>query len=134
MTDEERQRQMDFIINTLAGVTVKVDALVDTQKQAELERKATELNRKAEHEQAELERKADAVRIGRLEEAMVTLARVEQNLIRLVEKSNKRLDVHRVRIDKHKTQLDEHETQIIDLKQILAVLTRIMNERHNGQS
>jgi septal ring factor EnvC (AmiA/AmiB activator) len=31
MTDEERQRQMDFILNTLADVTTKISTLTDAQ-------------------------------------------------------------------------------------------------------
>lgn len=53
MSDEERQRQMDFILNTLAQITAK-------------------------QERAELEREADAVRISRLEESFVTLAQLSQ--------------------------------------------------------
>ncbi len=35
MTDEERQRQMDFILNTLAEVTTKNSTLTDAQARTE---------------------------------------------------------------------------------------------------
>jgi hypothetical protein len=69
MTDEHRQRQMDFIINTLANIT-------------------------ATQERSELERKADAVRIGRLEDSMITLTQVSETLTQLAQRSDERLDEH----------------------------------------
>ncbi len=48
MTDEERQRQMDFTINTLAQLSARFD-------------------------QSDLERRADAVRLLRVEDAMTSL-------------------------------------------------------------
>lgn len=73
MSDEERERQMEFIINTVASLSAKVDAFVDAQKQSERERKA------------------DAVRLARVEEAHVAL-------IRLVERHEERLDNHDSRV------------------------------------
>lgn len=49
--EEERQRQMDFIVDTLAQISARFD-------------------------QAEVERRADAVRIGRIEEAFTSVARL----------------------------------------------------------
>ena len=60
MTDEEYERQKEFILNTLARVSAKLDGVADIQAQAELERKA------------------DEVRIGRLEESFVTLTQLVQ--------------------------------------------------------
>jgi hypothetical protein len=56
MSDEERQRQMDFILNNLPQVTAKIDGLADIQK-------------------------ADPVRIGRLEDAFVTLTKLQERVV-----------------------------------------------------
>ena len=56
MSEEERQRQMDFIVNTLAQLTAKVDGTADIQK-------------------------ADATRIGRLEDAFVTLTKLSERVV-----------------------------------------------------
>jgi high-affinity Fe2+/Pb2+ permease len=109
MTDEQRQRQMDFIVNTLAGLTAKIDALTDT------------------HTMSELERKADAVRTGRLEESMVTLARVSETLTQLAQKYGERLV-------EHDAQINEHDSQITDVKQAIVILTKLLNERRNGKA
>jgi t-SNARE complex subunit (syntaxin) len=95
MTDEERQRQMDFIINTLANIT-------------------------ATQERSELERQADAVRIGRLEDSMVTLTQVSETLTQLVQKSDERLD--------------EHQEQITDVREAIVILTKLVDEGRNGQA
>jgi Mg2+ and Co2+ transporter CorA len=58
MREDERQRQMDFILNNLAQISAKVDALSDAQL------KSDQVQR------------ANAVRIGRLEEAFVTLTQL----------------------------------------------------------
>ncbi|MEJ7711894.1 MAG: hypothetical protein WKF84_19000 [Pyrinomonadaceae bacterium] len=58
MTDEERQRQMDFIIGTLAQLSAKVDGLADA------------------HAGSEQLRQADAVRIGRVEESFSTVTKL----------------------------------------------------------
>jgi hypothetical protein len=60
MNEEERQRQMDFIINTLASLSARIDSLVESQKISEQEQRA------------------DAVRLARLEEAFVTVSRLSQ--------------------------------------------------------
>jgi hypothetical protein len=73
MTEEERQPQMDFILNTLAQVTVKVDGLADSLAKSDQERRA------------------DAPRIARLEDSFVTLTR-------LAERFNERLDEHHTRV------------------------------------
>jgi hypothetical protein len=81
VTDEERQRQMDFIVNTLAqvsvrldGITIKVDGLTDSQSKTEEERRA------------------DEIRIARLEEAYATMTR-------LAERFYERLDNNRMRVE-----------------------------------
>ncbi|HEV7374735.1 MAG TPA: hypothetical protein VGN95_08455 [Pyrinomonadaceae bacterium] len=56
MSEEERQRQMDFIVNTLAQLTAKIDGMADIQK-------------------------ADAIRIGRLEDAFVTLTKLSERAV-----------------------------------------------------
>jgi hypothetical protein len=109
MTDEERQRQMDFIVNTLARLSVKVDALVDTQAQAELERKA------------------DAVRIGRVEDSLVTLTQLSETLTQLAQRFDERLE-------KHDERLNEHQAEIVDVKQAVVILTKLVSEGRNGQS
>ncbi len=106
MTDEERQRQMDFIINTLANIT-------------------------ATQERTELERKADAVRIGRLEDSMVTLTQVSETLTQLAQKSDERLDEHQEKITDLR---DVHQEQITDLREAILILTKIVNERRNGRA
>lgn len=116
MTDEERQRTMEFILEQQAQFSVNLQKLEEIQKQAELERKASELDRKA----SELERKADAVRIGRVEESMITLTRLSESLARIAQR--------------HDERLDEHAEQISDVKQAVVILTRIVNEGRNGQS
>ncbi len=40
MTNEERQRQMDFIIGALAQISAKTDSLADSVFKMDLERKA----------------------------------------------------------------------------------------------
>jgi hypothetical protein len=58
MSEDERPRQMDFILNSLAQLTVKIDGLTENiDGLANIQR-------------------ADAVRIGRIEEAFVTLTRL----------------------------------------------------------
>lgn len=55
MSEDERQRMMDFIVNSLAQLTAKIDSMADIQK-------------------------ADAVRISRLEDAFVTLNRLVEQM------------------------------------------------------
>jgi hypothetical protein len=56
MSEDERQRRMDFILNSLAQLTVKIDGMADIQR-------------------------ADAVRVSRLEEAFVTLRQLSERVI-----------------------------------------------------
>jgi hypothetical protein len=109
MNEEERQRQMDFISNTLAHASAKIDSLAEMHKLTEQERRMSEQDRRM----SEQERKADAVRLARVEEALVALSRLSQ---RSVER------------------LDEHEEQISDVKKAIVILTRLANERQNGES
>jgi DNA repair exonuclease SbcCD ATPase subunit len=67
MTDEERQRQMDFILNNLAQVTAKIDNLADLQK-------------------------AGAVRINRLEDAFVTLTKLSERIVERLDEHNGRIN------------------------------------------
>jgi hypothetical protein len=55
MSEEERQRQMDFILNSLTQLTAKLDCLADIER-------------------------ADAVRISRLEDAFVTLTQLSERV------------------------------------------------------
>lgn len=73
MSEDERKRQMDFILNNLAQISAKVDALADAQLKSD---------------QVQL---ADAVRISRLEEAFVTLTQLSERVV-------ERLDEHDARI------------------------------------
>jgi chromosome segregation ATPase len=114
MSEEERQRQMDFIVNTLASASAKIDSitekvngLAEMQKLSEQERQMSEQERRV----SEQERKADAVRIARLEEAFVVVSRLSQ------------------RFDER---LDEHETRISDVENAIVMLTRLVSERQNG--
>ena len=71
MSEDERQRQMDFIFSSLAQLTVKLDSL--TEHVDGLTGNVAGF--------ADIQR-ADAVRIGRLEEAFVTLTQLsERSLI-----------------------------------------------------
>ncbi|MBC7909385.1 MAG: hypothetical protein H7Y30_02730 [Pyrinomonadaceae bacterium] len=95
MTDEDRQRTMDFILEQQAQFSVNVQKLEEIQKQAELERKA------------------DAVRIGRVEESIITLTRIAQGF---------------------DERLDNQQEQITDVKQAVVMLAKIVGEGRNGQS
>lgn len=95
MSEEERQRQMDFIVNTLANIT-------------------------ASQQQSELERKADAVRIGRVEESMVTLTRLNEVLTQMVQR--------------HDERLGEHSARIESVEQALVILTKLVDKGHNGNA
>ena len=57
-SEEDRQRQMDFILDTLAQISAKVDGLADA------------------HARSEQLRQADAVRIGRVEESFFTVTKL----------------------------------------------------------
>lgn len=86
MTDEERQRQMDFIINSLAQLTAKIGNLADIQN-------------------------ADAVRIGRLEDAFVTLTQLQTRTV---------------------DRLDEHNGRIGSVEQAIVTLTRLVEGRNGS--
>jgi hypothetical protein len=87
MSEEERQRQMDFIVNTLAQLTAKVDGMADIQK-------------------------ADAIRVGRLEDAFVTLTKLSERVV---------------------DRLDEHHERLDGIEQAIVTLTRLVEQR-NGDS
>ena len=93
MSEEERQRQMDFILNNLAQVSAKVDALADAQM------KSDQVQR------------ADAVRIGRLEEAFVTLTQLSERVF---------------------DRLDEHNARITTVEDAIVTLTRLVERRNGG--
>jgi hypothetical protein len=73
MSEDERQRQMDFILNNLAQISAKVDALSEG------------------HLKSDQMQRADAIRISRLEEAFVTLTQLSERVV-------ERLDEHDARI------------------------------------
>jgi ATP phosphoribosyltransferase regulatory subunit HisZ len=87
MSDEERQRQMDFILNNLPQVTAKIDGLADIHK-------------------------ADDARTGRLEDAFVTLTKLEERVV---------------------DRLDERHTRIDGIEQAIVQLTRLV-DGSNGSS
>jgi hypothetical protein len=66
MSEDERQRQMDFILNSLAQLTVKLDGMADIKR-------------------------ADAVRTGRLEEAFVTLTQLSERVVDRLDEHNARI-------------------------------------------
>ena len=109
MSDEERERQIEFIINTVARLSAKVDALVDAQKQATQER----LDFEQKHRVSEKERKADAVRLARVEEAYVSMMRL---------------------VERHEERLDNHETRVADIEGAIVILTRLLEKNSNGSS
>ncbi|MDT4955559.1 MAG: hypothetical protein QOJ02_3697 [Acidobacteriota bacterium] len=86
MSEEERQRQMDFVVNTLAQLTAKIDGMADIQK-------------------------ADAVRIGRVEDAFVTLTKLSERVV---------------------DRLDEHHERIDGIEQAIITLTRLVEQRNGG--
>ena len=100
---------MDFIVNTLASASAKIDHLAEMHKLSEQERRMSEQDRRV----SEQGRKADAVRIARLEEAFVVVSNLSQ------------------RFDER---LDEHETRISGVENAIVILTRLVSERQNGKS
>jgi chromosome segregation ATPase len=114
MTEEERQRQMDFIVNTLAQASAKIDGIAEkVDSIAEKVDSLAEMQKLSEQERqvSEQERKADAVRIARLEEAFVAVSHLLQ------------------RFDER---LDEHQTRISDVENAIVILTSLVSERQNG--
>ena len=87
MSEEERQRQMDFILNSLFQLTAKVGGLADIER-------------------------ADAVRIGRLEEAFVTLTELSS---RVVER------------------LDEQNARVNNVEQAIVTLTKLVEQHNNSK-
>jgi|GEM_PF-6424870 len=74
MTNEEFERQKEFILNNLARVSAKLDSVAEIQ------------------ERSELERKADEARSGRLEESFVTLTQLVQRHQEWHENHQSRID------------------------------------------
>ena len=93
MGGDERQRLMDFIINTLAQLTAKVASLAE---------KVGGL--------ADIQR-ADAVRVGRVEEAFVTLTQLSERVV---------------------DRLDEHNARITTVEDAIVTLTRLAEQRSGG--
>jgi hypothetical protein len=93
MSEDERQRQMDFILNSLAQLTVKIDGLTENVDGL-----------------ADIQR-ADAVRIGRLEEAFVTLTQLSERVV---------------------DRLDEHNARITNVEDAIVTLTRLVEQRNGG--
>jgi hypothetical protein len=93
MSEDERQRQMDFILNSLAQLTVKLDGLTGNVDGL------TDIQR------------ADAVRIGRLEEAFVTLTQLSERVV---------------------DRLDEHNARITNVEDAIVTLTRLVEQRNGG--
>ena len=90
MCEEERQRQMDFILNSLAQLTVKLDGLTgNVNGLADIQR-------------------ADAVRIGRIEDAFVTLTQLSERVI---------------------DPLDEHNTRLTTVEDAIVTLTGLVAQR-----
>jgi ABC-type transporter Mla subunit MlaD len=141
MTDEERQRQMDFIVETLARVSVRL-------------------------EQTELERKADAVRISRLEETLVTYSELSQRIYerlddafvniaqlsdnisrqseRIAQQSDNiahqserisRLSAGMYQLSERVAErLENHESRIVNVEEAIVILTKLLNRGDNGAS
>jgi hypothetical protein len=84
--EEERQRQMDFIINTLVQLTAKIDSIANIEK-------------------------ADAVSIGRLEDAFVTLTKLSERVV---------------------DRLDEDRERIGGIEQAIVTLTHLIEQRNGG--
>lgn len=93
MSEEERQRQMDFILNSLAQLAVKIDGLTENVDGL-----------------ADIQR-ADAVRIGRLEEAFVTLTQLSERVV---------------------DRQDEHHTRLTTVEDAIVTLARLVAERNGG--
>ncbi|MBV9957912.1 MAG: hypothetical protein JO360_05790 [Acidobacteria bacterium] len=123
MTDEERQRQMDFIVETLARITVRIDRL--GERVEGIGKKVDGLA--ALQAQAELERKADAVRISRVEEALVQHSELFQRMV-------ERLDVSFKNISQLTERSNEHDARIANVEDAIVVLKNLLNRSGNGTS
>lgn len=89
MTEEERQRQMDFIVNTLAQLTPKVDAMADVHVEDKrrfirLETGFELLIRMAEQQDSRMEQ---------IETNMVEMSAGINKLVGAQSESNERLNV-----------------------------------------
>lgn len=95
MSEEEMQRKMNFIVETLANVTTKIDNLVEAQASDSVARKKdsariarleasfvmlTELARSADERADRTEQ-----RVAELDEAYVSIARLEASFVLLTE-------------------------------------------------
>ena len=107
MSEDERQRQMDFIVNNLAQLTVKLDSL--TEKVDDLTENVDSLTGNVDG-LADIQR-ADAVRIGRIEEAFVTLTQLSGRLV---------------------DRLDEHNARITTVEDAVVTLIRLVEQRNGG--
>jgi hypothetical protein len=109
MSNEEFERQKEFILNNLARVSAKLDAVGD-----KLDGLAVRVDGIAAlQEKSELERKADEVRIGRLEESFTVLTQLVQ---------------------RHQEWHENHQSRIDGIEEALVILTRLANEGRNGQA
>jgi hypothetical protein len=95
MSEEERQRQMDFIVNTLAQISAKVDNL------AQVVDGLAEVQTRSEQE-----RRADVVRLARLEDSFVTLSLLSQRFVE--------------RLDEHQTRISDVENAIVILTRLVS--------------
>lgn len=121
MNEEQRQRQMDFIVETLARVSVRIDSI--TEKVDDLAEKVDAL---ADVQvKSEQEREADAVRLARLEEAFVALSQLSQRFV-------ERLDEREARINAHEINIAEHHARLANVENAIVMLTRLVSEGRNG--
>ncbi len=93
MTDEERQRQMDFIVGTLAQLTSKMDALADSSAAAQIayERRFSRLEDNYEM-LARLAEQQDS-RMEQIETNVVEISAGINKLVGAQSESNERLNV-----------------------------------------
>jgi hypothetical protein len=100
MSEDERQRQMDFILNSLAQLTVKIDSLTENvDSLTENVDGLTDIQR------------ADDVRVGRLEEAFITLAQLSERVV---------------------NRPDGHNARITTVENAIVTLTRLVEQRNGG--
>jgi hypothetical protein len=100
---------MDFIINTLASLSAKIDGIAVVVDNLAM---ATDSLTNAQTK-AEQERRADTVRLAHLEEAFVVVSRLSQ---------------------RYDERLDEHQARISNVENAIVILTRLVNEGHNGRA
>jgi uncharacterized protein YoxC len=141
MTDEERQRQMDFIVNTLARVSTRLDGLAERveglgERVEGIGEKVDGLAEKVDglaavQAQAELERKADAVRISRLEDALITFTKVSTGMYERLEGAFATVSRLSERMDER---FGKHESRIEHVEDAIVILTKLLNRSGNGAS